>query len=813
MSIQVRFVYHTGITKTLFSNARLSGNWDRNGQTSDEWTSTPMVSTVDRDGSVSFSATIEFDANEVNKQFRWGVILDGPTGPNQWGIATEINATASSDCYRTFVLQSISGNNTQEEHYYLTQHRWLGANKQIIDGQKDFGLCFAVWAPNAEKVEVVFGTQCGYIANDGFGMLEDEEYKPIELFMQKNGVWVSEILPDYSKYDHKPYMYRITKEGGKVAFRTDLYSRCQIGCGNFDPNGEHCTGKATELDGTKSCSVIIDAEMVAKNFKEDSWPEHDFVSEKEFWKDEFTPGKPLPKRVEDLVIYELHIGALGYGKNRPGDFEDAIELLNYLVALGVNAIELLPINEFAGWEQWGYGTSHYFALEFSAGGRDKFKHFIKECHRRGIAVIMDVVYNHYHHNSERAEWGYDSEIPEHNIYYWYEGKANDYSHFNQVVPENQKGHGGYIDNMSTGYAPRYYEEMVRKMFISSAVALIDNFHIDGFRLDQTTSIHAYNVLHADGSSAGSANIFGAKFLREFSRTLKMIKPEIIITAEDHSDWFMVTEPPSRGGLGFDAVWYSNFYHHLSGDTGRGADFANLIRMAGFGNNQPLAMDFFGGVLLATANKKIIYHESHDEAGNSEHSMRTIVAAVNRAPLVGETRRVAESRCRFAIGMSILSAGTPMFLMGEEVGAEKDYKYTGTMANREDLYGLRKGVGSHLFKFYSELIPLRLKHPAIRSHNIDVLHVHNNNRVIVFKRWGANREFIIAASLNNYPFASGYLIENHRIDDGRWKEVFNSDAEIYGGNNVGNYGVSIPSSFGLVTVIIPANGFIVLQREQ
>ncbi|MEW6606861.1 MAG: alpha-amylase family glycosyl hydrolase [bacterium] len=546
----------------------------------------------------------------------------------------------------------------------------------------------------------------------------------------------------------------------------------------------------------------VDPETVTKEFKEPVWSETKFVPEEEFWKDEFDTEHPLPQRIEDLVIYELHIGAIWNCRGEPGDISDAIALLDYLKELGVNAIELLPMNEFEGWASWGYGTSHYFAIEYSSGGRDQFKYFVRECHRRGMAVILDVVYNHYHHFAERAEWAYDSDAPEENIYYWYEGRASDY----------KSSDGGYIDNMSTGYAPRYWDEMVRKMFISSAVALMQEFHVDGFRFDQTTSIHAYNVIHADGRKADNVNIFGQKFLRELTRTLKFIKPNVILTAEDHSEWDMVTKPQDIGGLGFDAVWYANFYHHLIGDTGRGLDFAKLLLMAGCGDDRPLAMNYFEGVLNAAAHKKVVYHESHDEAGNSEYSSRTIVMAVNRARLFGKTRSFAEARCRFVFGMAMTSPGTPLFLMGEEIGAQKEYKYDTFLEHRENLLKEREENGQRLFKFYQDLIHFRLSHSGLRSHQIDVVHVHNDNRVIAFRRWDDTEELLVAASLNNRAFNSGYVIENLRSSNGSWQEVFNSDASVYGGDNVGNSGNTISSSNGRIDVVIPANGFVVLQKE-
>lgn len=818
-TIPVQFTYLTGLKKEVFLNARLTGSWDEDGRYSDQWTSTSMKPAISEDGCPCFKVTVEFDETQVGWQFRWGVILEDQAGNTPWGITTEINNQNSTECYQTFKLEDPNEIQLQEEKYYLTHCRRLGAQKHYPPSQSNPAIQFSVWAPNAEKVEVVFGGSSGYIADDGSGI--DSSIGLFPMFPDGQGTWRTDVtkspdLANFSKFDHKPYMYRIVKEGGQVAYRTDLYSRCQMGKGNVNPNGQFYSGQYTDLAGTKSCSVIIDLDTVSKNFKEDVWPEQQFVPKEEFWKDEFTPGRPVPTRIEDLIIYELHIGSLGYGKDRPGNFEDAIELLDkYLIDLGVNAIELLPISEFRDKQNWGYETSHYFALEYSAGGRDQLKHFIRECHRRGIAVILDVVYNHYDPDGERAEWAYDSNAPERNIYYWYEGLPTHYFYSDgRAFPE-----GGYVDNMSTGFAPRFHEEMVRKMFISSAVALIEDFHVDGFRVDQTTSMHLYNVLHANGSPLGNVNAFGAKFLREWTRTLKLIHPSVMLTAEDHSDWDKVTESPDVGGLGFDATWYSNFYHHLVGDARQGQEYAKLIPSAGYSGDGPLAMDYFAGVLGWSGHKKVVYHESHDEAGNSSYeeggnkiySRRTIVAAVNSAPLIDETRRFAEARCHFAAGMTLLSAGTPMFLMGEEIGAQKPFKYEDFIHNREDLLGERQNNGQRMFKFYQDLIQFRLNHSGLRSHEIDIIHVHNANRIIAFRRWDASEELLIVASLNNHSFEAGYTIENSRLGEGNWKEVFNSDSDIYGGYNVGNFGVNIPSNNGRIHVVVPANGFVVFQK--
>lgn len=355
---------------------------------------------------------------------------------------------------------------------------------------------------------------------------------------------------------------------------------------------------------------------------------------------------------------------------------------------------------------------------------------------------------------------------------------------------------------------------MRQQFITAAAFLIEEMHVDGLRVDLTQAIHRDNTLNANGWSIGNANAFGQKFLREWSRTLRMIRPTVMLAAEDYTGWDAVTKLPAQGGLGFDAVWDMNFYHSLVGDADSGNGHARLLKQAGFNGNEPLEMDSFSGELYASQYGKIVYQESHDEAGNDQGSARTMVVAVNYAPLIGSTRTVAESRSRLCAGLSMLSAGTPMFFMGEEIGAQKPYRFGDFMNNREDIFGERAGNGKSMFRFYQDIISLSRRFSSIRSRNIDILHQSNSNRVIAFKRWNGDEAAIVVASFNNSPFSNGYVFQKDLpgIPNASWKEVFNSDASIYGGNNIGNYSAVISSSNGGINVIVPANGFIVLIKQ-
>ncbi|HYP66887.1 MAG TPA: alpha-amylase family glycosyl hydrolase [Thiobacillaceae bacterium] len=799
-NVSVRFRYLTGLKRKIFRDARLLGSWDERGRWSPTWSETPMIDIVAEDGCPGFGITVKFDASEVGKHFQWAVRLNTPAVADVSGIPTEVNDANQTDRVRSFQL-APAAQLAQVEEYFFTCARRLGARKVFAHGRSGKpGLRFSVWAPNAQQVEVVFGDPArGYIADDGDGI--DLSRPSLPMAKGTDGIWQTEVVGDFAAHEGLPYMYRIRNAEGRTVYRTDLFSRQQIGSGTRNPGGGHWDGGPDQLDGTKSCSLIVGSDTVAQDFVVPSGHSAVRISESNFWAHEFTPGLAVPSRIEDLVIYELHVGALGFGRERPGNLEDAMALLPHLSDLGVNAVELLPMSEFSG-VGWGYGDTHHFVVESSAGTRDQYKHFIRECHRRGIAVLQDVVYNHFDPDADRAEWAYDSDAPEQNIYYWYEGQSSDYA----------ASDGGYLDNGSTGYAPRYWEEMVRQLFVSSAAAFIEEFHVDGLRVDLTQAMHRDNALHADGRSIGSANQFGAKLLREWSRTLRLIKPTAMLIAEDHTGWDKVTQLPETGGLGFDATWYAAFYHNLIGDSDSAGGRARLLKMAGLGDERGLDIAQFADGLYQSKYSKIVYHESHDEAGNSSGSVRTLVCGANGAALVGLTRAYAEARARVAFGLSLFSAGTPMFFMAEEIGAQKPYRYDSFMANREDIAAERAQNGARLFRFYQDAIRFSRRHPAVRVQAIDIVHVNGDGRVIAFRRSAGNDELLIVASLSNQIFET-YVIQTDawRLPDGGWSELFNSDASIYGGNNTGNFGATLFAASGRIQIRIPANGLVVFVR--
>jgi 1,4-alpha-glucan branching enzyme len=155
----------------------------------------------------------------------------------------------------------------------------------------------------------------------------------------------------------------------------------------------------------------------------------------------------------------------------------------------------------------------------------------------------------------------------------------------------------------------------------------------------------------------------------------------------------------------------------------------------------------------------------------------------------------------------------MFLMGEEIGAAKYFLYNNFNLNKEDLIGEQTGDGQFLYRFYQDLIRLVTGNPAARSRALDVICADNDNRVIGFTRTSPSQQLLVLASLSDAPFDHGYVIatDPSRLASGGWQEIFNSDATIYGGDNVGNGGATLPVNGGQINAVIPAHGFVVFEK--
>lgn len=316
---------------------------------------------------------------------------------------------------------------------------------------------------------------------------------------------------------------------------------------------------------------------------------------------------PLPADHE-LVIYEMHIGDfVGDGETR-GGYLGVVDRLDYLVDLGINAIELMPVTEFPGDHSWGYNPRYFFAAESSYGTPEDLKTLIDACHERGIRVLMDLVFNH----SDS-----DSPLTQIDFSYWYHKEPKD--------PDNNWGpefdYGKHDEHLDLFPARKFAGDVVRFW--------VEEYHIDGLRIDAVKQIGDKDFLtwlmnEAKGSAAG--------------------KPFYTIAEHipDSPEWVGADGP-------MDGLWHDSFYHTLIGQLcGKGADLNALKgildpRGQGYGNTVEV----------------INYLTNHDH----HHFM----AEMSECNLFDEE---AFERARLGTALVMTAVGVPLVWMGEEFGEYK-----------------------------------------------------------------------------------------------------------------------------------------------
>ena len=386
------------------------------------------------------------------------------------------------------------------------------------------GVTFRVWAPHAEKVYVT-------------GTFNDWSKTLTPLFSEKNGYWSTEVSE--AKIGDE-YRYLIHGPKGPLS-RIDPYVR-----------------KVTNATGN---GIIYDPKAF-------DWGDNKFQIAS--W--------------NELVIYEMHVGTFHVKEEgHPGTLDSAIEKLSYLQELGINAVGVMPVMEFSGDFSWGYNPSHPFAVESIYGGPDAFKRFVKAAHEHGIAIVVDVVYNHFG-PSDLDLWQFDG---------W---------------SENDKG-GIYFYNDRRSHTPwgetrpDYGRAEVRQYLRDNALMWLEEYHVDGLRWDAITYIK-----NIEGNEANPANDIpeGWSLMQWINEEIQRRFPGKISIAEDMKANAWVTKDVGTGGGGFNAQWDS--------------EFVNPVRQAVISRDDKLRD--LGAVSKAIKYRydldvfrRVIYTESHDEVAN------------------------------------------------------------------------------------------------------------------------------------------------------------------------------------------------------
>jgi maltooligosyltrehalose trehalohydrolase len=298
----------------------------------------------------------------------------------------------------------------------------------------------------------------------------------------------------------------------------------------------------------------------------------------------------LPPRRDDLAIYELHVGTF----SAQGTFRGVIERLPYLAQLGVRAIELMPVADFPGTRNWGYDGAAIFAPSRAYGRPEDLQALVDAAHQHGLAVLLDVVYNHF---------GPDGAY------------ANAFSPY--YFTDRHKSPWGQGVNMD---GPHSRE--VRAFFIANALQWIHEYHMDGLRLDATHAIQDDSPVH---------------FLEELASTVRnSVSRPVFVIAEDHRNLATMLLPKERGGWGLDAVWADDFHHqlrvHVAGDregyyedfSGSAADIARTIQQGWFYTGQrsrhqaaPRGTEPWP----ADPRQFVVCVQNHDQVGNRADGTR------------------------------------------------------------------------------------------------------------------------------------------------------------------------------------------------
>jgi maltooligosyltrehalose trehalohydrolase len=459
------------------------------------------------------------------------------------------------------------------------------------------------------------------------------------------------------------------------------------------------------------------------------------------WEDDQWQCPPL----EDFVLYELHMGTF----TPEGTFAGLEEKLDYLVQLGVTAIEIMPVAQFPSDRNWGYDGVFPFAVQNSYGGPEALQHLVNLCHQKGLAVVLDVVYNHLG--------------PEGN----YLGAYGPYFTSKYNTP------WGPAINFDDAWC-----DGVRRYFIENLLMWFRDFHIDAVRLDAVHAIKDFSPVH---------------ILREMKQQVNQLmeatgRTHYMLLELDLNDTRFIN-PLEEQGYGMDAQWIDEFHHAMrvtiTGDrTGYYSDFTGICDLAKAykdayvydGQYSPHRQKSFGIKAEDNPGKQfIVFTQNHDQVGNR---------------MLGErlSELVSFEMQKLAAGAVILSPFLPMLWMGEEYAEPNRFQYFVSHTDPELAEAVRQGrkaefamfhaqgeasdpmaeetfqqsklqwdlidVEPHqtMYRYYQALLRLRKELPALKHLNRQNLEVEENeaHKTLLLRRWHEEEQVICLMNFSNIP---------------------------------------------------------------
>ena len=442
----------------------------------------------------------------------------------------------------------------------------------------------------------------------------------------------------------------------------------------------------------------------------------------------------------ELVIYELHVGSFNPQPGASvGTFADIVAKLPYLRSLGINAIELLPVAEFEGVDSWGYDPGVPFSVSLPYGGPDGLKELVRAAHEAGIAVILDVVYNHFG-PPDSILWVFDGEGPgwEGGIYFYGTRWPGD----------------GRPQADGWGSRPDYGRPEVRQFIRDNALTWLQDYRIDGLRFDATAYIRSI-----DGSgSADQAIPDGSLLLQEINGDICAAQPWKLTIAEDMRGDASITSPRAQGGSGFGSQWDSDFLWSVRQTVELTTDDQRDMNLIATQLQRRLG---------ASASTRVIFTESHDADGNGRTRVPTEID-----PSQSDSWW-AKKRSTLAAALTFTAPGIPMIFQGQEFLAQEPFLLTVPPLDWSDAT-----TYAGILQLYRDLVQLRQDWHnttrGLRGDGLNVFHINNTDKLIAYHRWsegGPLDDVVVALNFANRVYTS-YTIGLPRA--GQWRIRFNSD---------------------------------------
>ena len=484
------------------------------------------------------------------------------------------------------------------------------------------------------------------------------------------------------------------------------------------------------------------------------------------WKDKSWTGVEL----QDYVIYELHVGTF----TPESTFDAVIPHLVELRSLGVTAVEIMPVAQFPGCRNWGYDGVFPYATQNSYGGPAGLQRLVNACHHEGLAVVLDVVYNHLG--------------PEGNY-------LRDFGHY-------------FTDRYCTpwGEALNFdgpFSDEVRRFFLENAEFWVSQLHLDALRID---AVHA--ILDH------SPKLFLEELAATVHNAAEQTNRHIYVIAESHLNDARLISSPEKCGYGLDAVWNDDFHHSLQvllkGDRqGYYEDFGKVQQLAkaykeGFvysGEYAPFWKRRRGTPSSHLPSRRfVVFSQNHDQVGNR---------------MLGErlSKLVPFDSLKLAAACVLLSPCIPLLFMGEEYAETAPFYYFISHSEPELVEAVRRGrqdefasfrwqgtppdpqdeatfqavilnhmlreQGNHkiLLEFYRELLRLRRELPALRTLNKEHLEVisKEEEKIMLARRWNNKNEVLALFNFNNQEQRISSPFSN-----GRWEKFVDSAEQKWSG---------------------------------